>query len=90
MCNAQALRACLVREGARPAFSGHLALPWGILRGTRGPLTGGKGWGVPGSRGSYTVGRLTRDPPSHLRRRGQGTRPRPWQSQDGDQHPHMA
>lgn len=59
MRNAQALRACPVRDGARPAFPGHLtsALGWpqGLPRTTH--RREGLGWPRSAGRGSYAAGR---------------------------------
>lgn len=88
MRNAQALRACPVRDGARPAFPGHLtsALGWpqGLPRTTH---RRGRAGAAPERRQGLLCCRqvAARAPPPPLQRRGRGTCPRPWRSQDGDQ-----
>lgn len=88
MRNAQALRACPVRDGARPAFPGHLtsALGWpqGLPRTTH---RRGRAGAAPERRQGLLRCRqvAARAPPPPLQRRGRGTCPRPWRSQDGDQ-----
>lgn len=88
MRNAQALRACPVRDGARPAFPGHLtsALGWpqGLPRTTH---RRGRAGAAPERRQGLLRCRqvAARAPPPPLQRKGRGTCPRPWRSQDGDQ-----
>lgn len=59
MRNAQALRACPVRDGARPAFPGHLTSALGWLQGLPRTTHRREGLGRPRSagRGSYAAGR---------------------------------
>lgn len=59
MCNAQALRACPVRDGARPAFPGHLTSARGWPQGLPRTTHRREGLGRPRSagRGSYAAGR---------------------------------
>lgn len=59
MRNAQALRACPVRDGARPAFPGHLTSALGWPQGLPRTTHRREGLGRPRSagRGSYAAGR---------------------------------
>lgn len=87
MRNAQALRACPVRDGARPAFPGHLTSALGWPQGLPRTTHRREGLGGPERRQGLLRCRqvAARAPPPPLQRRGRGTCPRPWRSQDGDQ-----